>query len=199
MPFSKAPAMGVGLPSNSCEDTVFRSISKPNEGEYAPYAIMYIKLVPDDGQVLNHLQKNFEQLRQLILPLPEERLRYRYAEGKWTIKDIVLHVCDTERIFAYRALRFARGDATGLPGFEQEDYARTGGANERSVQDLLLEFATVRSSTLALFNSLPDESLSRSGTANGRLLTVRAAAYHIAGHELHHVNIINERYLGGTP
>ena len=172
-----------------------KRIEKPGEGEYAPYAIMYIGLLPDDGLVLKYLKENLEATKDFILSLPEERLAYRYAEGKWTIKEILAHVVDDERIYAYRALRFARNDRTELPGFEQDDYALYSGANERDVKDLLNEFATVRQATISLFEGLPDEALVRAGTADGKIMSVRAAAYHIAGHEMRHVGIIRERYL----
>jgi hypothetical protein len=172
-----------------------RKIEKPAEGEYAPYAIIYIGLLPDDGLVLKHLKDNLEATRAFIHSLPEERLAYRYAEGKWTIKEILAHVIDDERIYAYRALRFARNDRTELPGFEQDDYALHSGANERSVKDLLDELTTVRQATLSLFEGLDGVALVRAGVADGKTISVRAAAYHIAGHELRHVNIIRERYL----
>lgn len=172
-----------------------RKIEKPAEGEYAPYAISYIGLLPDDGLVLKHLRDNLEATKAFILSLPEERLAHRYAEGKWTIKEIVAHISDDERIYVYRALRFARNDRTELPGFEQDDYALYSGANERSVKDLLDELTTVRQATISLFQGLDDEALLRAGVADGKVMSVRAAAYHIAGHELRHVNIIRERYL----
>jgi uncharacterized damage-inducible protein DinB len=172
-----------------------RKIEKPEEGEYAPYAIMYIGLLPDDGLVLQHLLDNLKATTEFILSLPEEKLAHRYAEGKWTIKEILAHIIDDERIYAYRALRFARNDQTELPGFEQDDYAAHSGANERDVKDLLSEFASVRRATISLFEGLGGEALTRSGVASGNVMSVRAAAYHIAGHELRHVNIIRERYL----
>lgn len=169
-------------------------IAKPDAGEYAPYAIMYIGLLPDDGRVLEHLQKGFKATAALVRSLPDERLGYRYAEGKWTVKEIVAHLSDDERIYAYRALRFARGDETELPGFDQNDYTPLSGANERSIEDLLKELETVRKATISLFRGLPSEALTRSGVANGHRMSVRAAAYHIAGHELHHARIIREKY-----
>ncbi len=170
-------------------------ISKPLEGEYAPYASMYIGLLPGDGLILKHLKDNLVTNTDFILSLPEEKLTYRYAEGKWTIKEILVHVADDERIYAYRALRFARNDKTELPGFEQDDYALHSGANERRIEDILEEFATVRNATISLFNSFDDEACQRTGVANGSTVSVRALAYHIAGHELRHINIIKERYL----
>jgi hypothetical protein len=127
--------------------------------------------------------------------LPEEKLNYRYAEGKWTIKEILAHLIDDERIYTYRALRFARNDMTELPGFDQNAYAPQSGANERTMDDLLEEFAAVRRSTIALFNSFDDRVWTRTGVGSGNVMSVRAAAYHIAGHELRHVNTIKERYL----
>lgn len=172
-----------------------KRIGKPKEGEYAPYADRYIGLLPDDGLVLKHLKDNLKATRDFILSLPEEKLYFRYAEGKWTIKEILVHIIDDERIYAYRALRFARNDKTELPGFEQDDYALHSGANRRSIKDILRELGTVRRATISLFNGLDDQALTRTGVADGNKVSVRALAYHIAGHELRHVRIIKERYL----
>ena len=172
-----------------------KRIQKPDEGEYSPYAIMYIKLLPEDGLVLKHLKENFKRLQFFILSLPEEKLTYRYAENKWTIKEMLVHIMDDERIYAYRALRIARNDKTPLPGFEQDDYVPYSRANERSLADIFKEFKTIRNATLSLFNSLKKEDFLRTGIANDHPVSVRALAYHIAGHELHHVNVIKERYL----
>ncbi len=172
-----------------------RTIPKPQPGEYDPYAIMYIKLLPDDGLVLKHLEENGQAAREFFLSVPKERLEYRYAPGKWTIKDILLHMIDDERIYSYRALRFARADTTPLPGFDQEQYAANAGANERTIEDLIEEFLAVRKATLSLFTRLPEEAFTRGGTANEHFVTVRALLYQLAGHELHHINIIKEKYL----
>jgi uncharacterized damage-inducible protein DinB len=172
-----------------------QSIEKPKDGEFPPYANMYIQLLPDDGLLLKHLKNNFIATKQLILPLPEDKLHYRYAENKWTIKEILVHIIDDERIFAYRALRFARNDKTELPGFDQDDYVLYSRAGGRSMENIFEEYEAVRDSTIALFNGLPDEAFLRMGTANNNKATVRALAYHIAGHELHHINIIKEKYL----
>jgi uncharacterized damage-inducible protein DinB len=172
-----------------------KRIPKPEEGEYAPYAIMYIRLLPDDGLVLKHLQENLKVVKDFILTFPEERLTYRWAEGEWTIKEILGHIIDDERIYCYRALRFARNDATELPGFEQDDYVVYSGANERSLEDILEEYTAVRQATFTFFNSLEEEALKRAGIANGHIMSVRAAVYHIAGHELHHLNSIKENYI----
>jgi len=172
-----------------------RRIDKPNEGEYAPYVIQYIALLPDDGLVLEHLRANLETTQTFLRSLPDDKLLYRYADGKWTIKEIVQHIADDERIYAYRALRFARNDVTDLPGFDQDEYTRNAGANGRTLDALLAELATVRGATLSLYGSLGDESLRRAGIASGNVMSVRAIAYHIAGHELRHIDIIRERYL----
>lgn len=172
-----------------------KTIPKPEPGEYAPYVIMYIGLLPDDGLILKYLEDNLRATTEFMRSLPHEKLYYRYAEGKWTIKEILAHFIDDERIYAYRALRFARNDQTELPGFEQDAYAVESGANERSLDELLEEFAAVRKSTIALFNSFDDRVLTRYGVASGNVMSVRAIAYHIAGHELRHLNMIKERYL----
>lgn len=174
-----------------------KRIPKPQEGEYAPYAIMYIGLLPDDGLVLAHLQDNLQTMIDFIHSFPAEQLAYRWAEGEWTIKEILVHVSDDERIYAYRALRFARGDTTELPGFEQDDYVPYSKANERDIEEILAEYSSVRQATLTLFKSFNAEALERAGVANGHRMSVRAAAYHIAGHELHHLNSIRENYGAG--
>jgi uncharacterized damage-inducible protein DinB len=173
----------------------FRVIEKPREGEFPAYAHMYIDLLPDDGLILKHLEENLKTTKRFIAAIPKARLLHRYAEGKWTIKEILGHIVDDERIYVYRALRFARNDSTELPGFEQDHYARYSEANKREIGDLLDEFTLVRRSTIAFFKSLDDAALLRSGTADGKSVSVRALAYHIAGHELRHMNIIKERYL----
>jgi uncharacterized damage-inducible protein DinB len=170
-------------------------IPKPAAGEYAPYAIMYIELLPDDGLVLQHLQDNLRATKDFILSFPQEKLTYRWAEGEWTIKEILGHIIDDERIYCYRALRFARNDTTELPGFEQDDYVLHSGANERDLEEILEEYTAVRNATITFFNSLEEKALKRAGVANGNIMSVRAAAYHIAGHELHHINSIKEHYL----
>lgn len=172
-----------------------RKIPKPEPHEYAPYTILYIGLLPDDGMVLQHLRDNLEATRAFILSLPPEKHLHRYAHGKWSIKETLVHISDDERIYAYRALRFARNDNTELPGFEQDDFARASNADVRDIHDILAEFATVRHATISLFNSFEEEALLRKGRADGKIMSVRAAVYHIAGHELHHMNLIKARYL----
>lgn len=170
-------------------------IEKPQEGEYPPYAIQYIRLLPDDGLLLNHLRDNLQATKALVRPLSAQTLAYRYAERKWTIKEIIGHIIDDERIYVYRALRFARNDHVELPGFDQDQYARYANSNERGIEDLLRELEAVRAATIAFFESVEGEAWSRIGVADGKTVSVRALAYHIAGHELHHLNIIKGRYL----
>ena len=172
-----------------------RMIEKPGAQEYPAYAHIYMDLLPDDGLILKHLEDRVKATRKFIASIPQSRLLHRYAEGKWTIKELLGHLVDDERIYVYRALRFARNDATELPGFEQDHYARYSRANQRDIEGLVDEFSLVRKSTVAFFNSLDDAALMRTGIADGNRASVRALAYHIAGHELRHMNIINERYL----
>jgi DinB superfamily len=174
-----------------------KMIQKPAKDEYPPYSAIYMDLLEDDGNVLSHLKENFIYIKKFIYSLPEETLYYRYAAGKWTIKEILVHLIDDERIFAYRALRYARNDKTELPGFEQDDYAFYSGANERDLENIFEEYEAVRNSTIALFNGLPEDAFMRTGSSIGNInnRTVRALAYHIAGHEQRHINIIKERYL----
>jgi uncharacterized damage-inducible protein DinB len=173
----------------------WRKIEKPQLGEYATYAAPYLELTPEDGPILIHLQRTGEMVAGLYRSLPEERLLYRYAPGKWTMKEVLLHLVDDERIYAYRALAIARGDQTALPGFNQDAYALASRANERPVENILEEYALQRRSTLALFNSFTDEMLLRRGNADGHPVTVRGLVYHVAGHEQHHLKIIREQYL----
>lgn len=173
-----------------------RDIPKPLPGEYPEYASMYIDLLPGDGRLLDHLARARAATTDLVLGLPEKTLLHRYAPDKWTIKEILVHIVDDERIYACRALRFARGDLTPLPGFEQDAFAASSQANERQAADILGEYAAVREATIALFRGLPEAAMLRSGIADGKRSTVRALGYHIAGHEAHHIAIVEARYLG---
>jgi uncharacterized damage-inducible protein DinB len=174
-----------------------RKIAPPQAGEYPPYAIMYMKLLPTDGFILKHLQDNFNMVKQLIYSLPGDMLYHRYAVGKWSIKETLVHIIDDERIFAYRALRFARNEKNNLIGFDQDAYANYSDADNRPLDNIFEEYEAVRRSTIALFNGLPEEAFDRMGHGTGTAndATVRALAYHIAGHELHHINIIKDKYL----
>lgn len=172
-----------------------RHIPKPEPGEYDSYALEYFNLIPNDGLVIQHLEDNAKQFEEIVSGLSEEALTTPCAEGEWTIKEILLHVIDDERIYAYRTLRAARGDKTAIPGFEQEDYIEPSCANERSTESLLDEYRSVRLSTISLLKYMPEDALMRSVMANEHEVTVRALCYHIAGHEMHHIVSIRENYL----
>jgi hypothetical protein len=170
-------------------------IPKPRPGEYAPYTLAYIGLVPDDGQVLRHLRDNIKITRKLIRGFSEAALATPHQPGEWTIKEILLHVSDTERVFAYRALRFGRQDSTALAGFEQDDYVRVSRANQRGIESLLDEYLSVRMATLTLFESFEEDVYTRTGIASENRVSIRALAYIAAGHELHHIASIRQNYL----
>lgn len=172
-----------------------RKIQKPEVGEFIPYTSMYIDLVPDDGFVLQRLMNSIDLVKSLVKPLSDEKLSTPCAPGEWTIKEILTHVMDTERIFAYRALCFARNDKTDLPGFDQDNYAIYSEANKQSIKDILDDLTVVHLATVTLFNSFSDEVLMRCGVTSGHPTSVRAEVYQIAGHELHHINSIKENYL----
>ena len=179
-----------------------KTIPRPSPDEYPAYSTIYMELVKADGDILDELRANFFEIRDFISRLPAEKLLERYDEGKWTIKEILVHLIDDERIFAYRALRYARNDDTPLHGFEENSYAKYSGANERSLESIFEEYESVRLSTILLFENLPDDAWTRGGAGigpGGKVMnrrTVRALVYHIAGHELRHFNVIKERYLG---
>ena len=167
---------------------------RPEKSEYPPYCEGYISRVPD-GDILGILGKQLDDTLALIKTIPEARGDSRYAEGKWSVKEVIGHVIDTERVFAYRALRFARGDATPLAGFEQDDFVRGAAFDKRSLSDLADEYEHVRRATISLFANLDAEAWSRKGSANNNETSVRALAFIIAGHERHHVEVLRTRYL----
>ena len=168
--------------------------TRPDKTEYPSYCEGYISRVPD-GDIVSILGRQLEESLALIKSVPEARGDFRYAEGKWSIKELIGHVIDGERVFAYRALRFARGDATPLAGFEQDDYVRGGAFDKRSLSDLADEYEHVRRATISLFSNLDEEAWSRRGLANNNESSVRALAFIIAGHERHHAEILRTRYL----
>jgi uncharacterized damage-inducible protein DinB len=169
-------------------------ITRPNPDEYAPYYEKYISKVKSD-EPLKELRDGLKQTKKLISNLNKKQLKLRYAEGKWTIKEILVHMMDAERIFGYRALRFARNDQTKLPSFDEEQYAPASKATKRKIKSILREYEAVRKATIALFENLDEEMLMRVGTANDQQMSVRALLYVTAGHELHHVGVIKEKYL----
>ena len=170
------------------------SAARPDAGEYAPYYEKYISLVPA-GDVVETLSKQLDDTLALLRGLSEAQGDSRYAPGKWSVKEVVGHVLDTERIFGHRAFRFARHDETPLAGFEQDDYVRAADFGKRTLVDLLDEFEHVRRANLSLLRALDEEAWQRRGVASDNAVSVRALAYIMAGHVTHHVEIIRTRYL----
>ncbi len=170
-----------------------RAVSPANDEYATPYA-GYVARVPS-GDIVTTIRTQLPATLSLLRAVEPARTLTGYAPGKWSIRDIVQHMADTERVMSYRALRIARGDPTPLPGFDENAYAPAAGAGARSMESLLAEFETVRASTVALLDGFPGEAWERRGTASGSRVTVRALAWIIAGHERHHVAIIRERYL----
>lgn len=175
-------------------DTAKAVINRPEPTEYQPYYEKYVSLVPP-GEILDTLEQQLDTTLTLLRSIPESKGGSRYAPGKWSIKELVGHLIDTERIFAYRALRFARHDQTPLPGFEQDDYIREAAFDECQLADLASEFEHVRRANLYLFRHLNAEAWQRHGVASLGEVSVRALAYIIAGHERHHREILKTRYL----
>jgi uncharacterized damage-inducible protein DinB len=171
---------------------------RPEPDEYAPFYEKYIDLVPG-VDLLANLTAQVQEWKTILAATTESQAEYRYEPGKWSIKEVIGHVSDTERIFTYRVLRIARGDQKPLSGFEQDDYVREGNFSTRKLADLLDELSAVRTSTLALLRSLSPEAWTRRGNANQKEVTVRALGFIIAGHERHHRVILEQRYLSSLP
>ena len=165
-----------------------------NQNEYAPYYQPYVELV-QDGDLITILSEQMEEMVAFLKDITDLQAEYRYGEGKWSLKEVIGHVIDAERIMAYRLLSIARGESQNLPGFNEEDYVQRAAFTKQSVDELLQHFSIVRQSTVVLLKSLGDEDWLRRGSANNYEVTVRALAVIIAGHELHHRHIINERYM----
>ena len=168
--------------------------TRPAPDEFPSFFAGYVAHVPD-GDVVEALIGSAEIAAALLHDVTENIADQAYAEGKWTLKEVLLHCADVERIFAYRALRIARGDETPLPGWDENSYVPESGASARSLHSILDEFESVREATVTLFQGLPEEAWSRVGTANGRSVSVRAIAWISAGHLLHHLQVMQERYL----
>ncbi|MVN75460.1 DUF664 domain-containing protein [Hymenobacter sp. HMF4947] len=167
---------------------------RPAPGTYLPYTQAYIDLVPAEADPLVQLRQQAAEMHRELADLTEAQALLRYAPGKWTPKEVLVHILDAERIFGYRALRFARADAQELPGFDENEFAANSEANDRSMSELLTEYHAVRAATVAFFGGLNAEQLDRAGRANGGAVTVRALLYIVAGHEQHHLRILRERY-----
>jgi uncharacterized damage-inducible protein DinB len=167
---------------------------RPEENEYAPYYSSYINLIPA-GNIVDILKEQLEKTVTTLNILREEQSLFRYSSDKWSIKEVLGHIADTERIMSYRLLCIARGESTALPGFNENLYVSSARFDQIPLRDLIDNFIAVRQSTLQLIKGLDELAWSRRGIANGVEVTVRAIAYIIAGHELHHRNIIQERYI----
>jgi hypothetical protein len=170
------------------------AVTKPLETEYAPHFHTYISKVSHNNlsDALNDSHKN---VLELLHAIPKEKYDYRYAEGKWSITEILAHLIDCERVFVYRALVFARNDKASLPGFDEDEYAAAYGIINRSLDSYIEEYKHLRKSNLLFFEGLTDEMGLRKGFANGKEISVRALGFAISGHELHHMQVIRERYL----
>lgn len=167
---------------------------QPGTDEYSAYFKRYVDLV-DTDEIVSYLARQNAEMLDFLRAIPWEKWGQAYAPDKWTLAEAVIHMIDTERIFCYRALRIARGDTTPLPGFEQDDYVPNSGAGSRTPASIVDEFAAVRNATLHLFNNFTDEMWDRRGTASNNPVSVLALAFIAAGHVVHHLKIIRERYL----
>lgn len=166
---------------------------RPQQGDYNPYFDNYISLVKGEN-ILAALESNRRTTEAFLKSIPEKIGNYAYAEGKWSVKQVIIHITDTERVFAYRALTIARGDTTPLPGYDENIWADNCAAEKRKLADVVEEFLSVRQSTIQLVKSFDEEKLSRKGTTNNNPASVIALLYVIAGHELHHLKVLKERY-----
>ncbi|MEH7548337.1 MULTISPECIES: DinB family protein [Bacillaceae] len=169
-------------------------VQRPEVSEFPEYYLPYVNLVPD-GDLSEILKENLEKTASLAEGLSEESGQSRYAPGKWSIKEVLGHMTDTERIMSYRLLRIGRGDRTPLAGFNENDYIAASNFDGLSIKQIIEDFTAVRKATITLINNMPEEAWERIGVANNSDTTTRALAYIIAGHALHHLKIINERYL----
>ncbi len=167
---------------------------RPGADEHAPFYAGYIAEAPA-GDLIDALESQRADVLATLRRVPESRGGHRYAEGKWSIREVVAHVCDSERVFAYRLLRFARGDGTALPGFDENVFAKSSEAEARTLADLAKEFAAVRGATIALIRPMQDPQMARRGTASGKEISARALAWIVAGHAQHHLEVLRERYL----
>jgi uncharacterized damage-inducible protein DinB len=170
-------------------------ISQLNSTEYATFYANYIAQVSDEYTLIEELEISLHRFIKFVQNIPMDKFDYRYAYGKWTIKDIIQHIIDAERIFAYRALRFSRNDKTELPSFDENNYVDEAKGFQRSIMDLLTELSAVRHSTLLLFKTINEEQMLRVGIASNNLMSVRALGFVIIGHQNHHQMVFEERYL----
>ena len=167
---------------------------RPQSSEHPPYYDHYLNLVKDDD-IIRTLKNQVIDIQSVISAIPEDKEDYAYAKGKWTIKEVLGHLIDVERIMGYRAIRFARKDKTVLPGFDENSFVANAQFNKRTLNDLAHEFAIVRGSNLASFKHFDETAMDQMGNANGKDVSVRAILYMIAGHATHHINMIQTKYL----
>ena len=169
-------------------------LQRPSDTEYSDEAASYVALVPEND-VMKVLREQVESVRKIISGISEEQELFRYAPEKWSIREMVGHLSDGERVFGFRAFTFARGDAAALPGFDENDYVRQSNSDQAQLQDLLAEFIALRQSNVMMLEQLKEEAWERVGVANGNPVSVRAIVWIMAGHVRHHLNILTERYL----
>lgn len=169
-------------------------LKRPDLEEFPVYMRSYVQLIPE-GDIIQILNGQIVSTQEIFSAVTEKQAEYRYAEGKWTLSEVLGHLTDTERIMNYRILRIARGDKSPLMGFDENEYVQEASFNERPIADLLEDYQNVRRATISLLKGLPQKSLQNKGNANGFEVTVETIAYMIAGHELHHIKIIQEKYL----
>jgi uncharacterized damage-inducible protein DinB len=169
-------------------------LQRPTENEYPEYYQPYIKQVPN-GELIQILQENLLAVITLFKGLTEEETNLRYAPGKWSVKEVLGHIIDTERIMTYRLLRVSRGDQTSLPGFNETDYVQAAQTHNLSMESILEDFKAARNAAITLIKNTPEKAWVNNGNANGMEITTRAIAYIIAGHEMHHRKIVEDRYL----
>lgn len=169
--------------------------SQLNPSEYATYYASFISKLSEEYTLIEELEISLHRFIKFVQNIPMDKFDYRYAEEKWTIKDIIQHLIDCERVFSYRALRIARNDKTELPGFEEDDYAIQANANKRSIMELLTELSAVRHSTIYLFKTFTEKQLLQIGVASNNAISVRAIGFVIIGHQNHHQQVFEERYL----
>ena len=170
-------------------------MKRPKKDEYAPFHATYINVLPPRGTAQVLLKKTWKETQELFGHLTEEQGNYAYAEGKWTVKQVLIHMIDTERVFAFRALWFMRGDRAPLPGFNQDFWMEYSDVSNRTIKDLLKEFKMVRDHTLLLLKQCTEAQSKQTGTASNFKFSVRAYFYIMAGHHIHHLNVFKEKYV----
>jgi hypothetical protein len=170
-------------------------IRAPKAEELSSYYQSYLKYIPPDADLISLVNEQAAATQNFLLSIPADKESFAYTDGKWMLKEVVGHICDTERIMCYRALRFSRNDRTPLPGYDENIYTPNSNYHSRSLKNIAEEFATVRIATISLFSNMNGDMFDRKGIANDNELSVRAVLFMIAGHERHHLGVIKERYL----